>query len=69
MVIDDVPDGGVKHGIAKKLQTFVVGRTSLGGAVCHTLVHEGELVERDVVGQDAEDAVELQVEFFVFSER
>ena len=58
MAIDDVAHGSVEHSVAQKLQALVVHGLALGVAFEQALVHERELVERDVVRVDPNDVVE-----------
>ena len=50
MFENDVAHDGIEDGVAEKFKTLVVDGLALGVAPRQALVHQGLLVETDVVG-------------------
>ena len=57
MTVHDVAHSGIEDGVAQKFKALVVDRLTLGVALKHALVHKCQLIQRDVVGINANDFV------------
>lgn len=69
MFIDNVADDGIKDGIAKEFQPFIVYRLALCITPCDALVQECCLVISDIVWNDADDLVQGQIKLLLLAER
>ena len=69
VMVDYLAHDGVEHGIAQKFQTFVVDGRSALAVRQHRLVHQGFLVQADVVRIEAQHITKGAIKLLLLAER